>query len=484
MSMARGEIRFLLNDREIHLGAVGAGDTLLDHLRLDQRLRGTKEGCAEGDCGACTVLVGRLAGGTIRYETVNACIRLLASVDLCHVVTVEYLRGPEGGLHAVQQAMVDHHGSQCGFCTPGVVMSLYALWMEAGCTSMEAVETALQGNLCRCTGYEPIVRAALAAGKTAPDGDFLAAERAHVLERLAAMTDGARVMVSRDESTAILPANVGDLAVILGEYKDATIVAGSTDVALWVTKHMRNISPAIFVGHLDELKRISVEEGAVTLGAGVSYSDAAPVIAEHFPHLREFWGRIGGWQVRNMGTVGGNIANGSPIGDTPPVLIALRSELTLRRAEGSRRIPLEDFFIDYGKQDREPDEFVEAIHIPLPAAGSLNAAYKISKRRDEDISAVCGAFSVTVEEGLVASARLAFGGMAATPKRAASAEGALMGQPWTEGSVRGAMAALANDFSPLSDWRASAEYRSRVAANLLLRFHKETTGKQPARLSA
>ncbi|MEP6149038.1 MAG: xanthine dehydrogenase small subunit [Nisaea sp.] len=482
--MVRGEIRFLLNDREIRLGSVGAGDTLLDHLRLDQRLRGTKEGCAEGDCGACTVLVGRLTGGTLRYETVNACIRLLASVDLCHVVTVEYLRGAEGALHPVQQAMVDHHGSQCGFCTPGVVMSLYALWMEHGCTSTEAVETALQGNLCRCTGYEPIIRAALTAGQTAPDGDFLMAERAQVLNRLGTMNDGARVMVSRDGSTAILPPTVADLALILDEHRDATIVAGSTDVGLWITKYMRNISPAIFIGHLEELKRISVEEGAVILGAGVSYSDAAPVIAEHFSHLSAFWNRIGGWQVRNMGTIGGNIANGSPIGDTPPVLIALDAELTLRRVEGSRRIPLEDFFIDYGKQDRAPDEFVEAVHIPLPAAGTLNAAYKISKRRDEDISAVCAGFSVAVEDGMVTSARLAFGGMAATPKRAASAEAALTGQPWSEASVRAAMAALSDDFTPLSDWRASAEYRSRVAANLLLRFYLETTGDQPVRLSA
>ncbi|MEP3113426.1 xanthine dehydrogenase small subunit [Nisaea sp.] len=482
--MVRGEIRFLLNDREIRLGSVGAGDTLLDHLRLDQRLRGTKEGCAEGDCGACTVLVGRLTGGTLRYETVNACIRLLASVDLCHVVTVEYLRGAEGALHPVQQAMVDHHGSQCGFCTPGVVMSLYALWMEHGCTSTEAVETALQGNLCRCTGYEPIIRAALAAGRTAPDGDFLMAERAQVLNRLGTMNDGARVMVSREGSTAILPPTVADLAMILDEHRDATIVAGSTDVGLWITKHMRDISPAIFIGHLEELKRISVEEGAVILGAGVSYSDAAPVIAEHFPHLSAFWNRIGGWQVRNMGTVGGNIANGSPIGDTPPVLIALGAELTLRRVEGSRRIPLEDFFIDYGKQDRAPDEFVEAVHVPLPAAGTLNAAYKISKRRDEDISAVCAAFSVAVQDGMVKSARLAFGGMAAIPKRAASAEAALTGRPWSEASVRAAMTALADDFTPLSDWRASAEYRSQVAANLLLRFYLETTGTAPVRLSA
>ena len=363
-------------------------------------------------------------------------------------------------------------------------MSLYALWMEHGCTSTEAVETALQGNLCRCTGYEPIIRAALAAGNIAPDGDPLMAERAQVLNRLGTMNDGARVMVSRDGSTAILPSTVADLALILDEYRHATIVAGSTDVGLWITKHMRDISPAIFIGHLEELKRISVEEGAVTLGAGVSYSDAASVIAKHFPHLSEFWNRIGGWQVRNMGTIGGNIANGSPIGDTPPALIALGAELTLRRIEGSRRIPLEDFFIDYGKQDRAPDEFVEAVHIPLPAAGTLHAAYKISKRRDEDISAVCAAFSVAVHDGRVSSARLAFGGMAATPKRAANAEAALTGQPWSEASVRAAMAALSDDFTPLSDWRASAEYRSRVAANLLLRFYLETTGTAPVRLSA
>ncbi|UUX49212.1 xanthine dehydrogenase small subunit [Nisaea acidiphila] len=483
---ARGEIRFLLNDREVRLSSVGAGDTLLDHLRLDQRLRGTKEGCAEGDCGACTVLVGRRTPDGLKYETVNACIRPLASADLCHVVTVEYLRDPEGGLHAVQQAMVEHHGSQCGFCTPGIVMSLYALWMEGGCGSVEAVETALQGNLCRCTGYAPIIRAALdAAGRGSMADDPLMAERDAVMAKLGELGDGARVVVSRGGSTAILPADGDDLARVLLEVGNATIVAGSTDVGLWVTKHMKDISPAVFVGHLDDLKRIGVTEDALFLGAGVTYSESASVIAEHFPHLADFWDRIGGWQVRNMGTIGGNIANGSPIGDTPPVLIALGAEVMLRRGSKRRTIPLEAFFIDYGKQDRAPDEFVESVRIPLPAPETLNAAYKISKRRDEDISAVCGAFQLTQDGGTVAAARLAFGGMAATPRRAAKAEAALIGQPWSEASVRAAMAAMAEDFTPLSDWRASAEYRSKVAANLLLRFFLETSGGEaPARLSA
>ncbi|WP_193182500.1 xanthine dehydrogenase small subunit [Nisaea sediminum] len=483
---ARGEIRFLLNDREVRLSTVGAGDTLLDHLRLEQRLRGTKEGCAEGDCGACTVLVGRRTSDGLKYETVNACIRLLASVDLCHVVTVEYLRAPEGGLHAVQQAMVEHHGSQCGFCTPGIVMSLYALWMEGGCGSVEAVETALQGNLCRCTGYAPIVRAALdAAGRGKVADDPLMAQREAVTAKLAEMDDGARVVVSRGGSTAILPADADDLARVLLEVGNATMVAGSTDVGLWITKHMKDISPAVFIGHIADLKRISVGEDALFLGAGVTYSESTAMIAEHFPHLAEFWDRIGGWQVRNMGTIGGNIANGSPIGDTPPALIALGAQLMLRRGSKRRTIPLEAFFIDYGKQDRVPDEFVESVRIPLPAPGTLNAAYKVSKRRDEDISAVCGAFSVALDGGTVTSARLAFGGMAATPKRAEKTEAALLGQPWNETSVRAAMAAMAEDFTPLSDWRASADYRSKVAANLLLRFFLETSGGETlARLSA
>ncbi|HVX82894.1 MAG TPA: FAD binding domain-containing protein, partial [Devosiaceae bacterium] len=274
----------------------------------------------------------------------------------------------------------------------------------------------------------------------------------------------------------IVPASVDDLAQAYAAEPQATIVAGSTDVGLWVTKFMRDIGPLIFVGGLEELQGIEESEGGVTMGAGVSYTDAAPVLLRRFPQLTVFWNRIGGQQVRNMGTVGGNIANGSPIGDTPPPLIALGATITLRKGEARRTVNLEDFFIAYGKQDRQPGEFVESIFVPALPEGEHFAAYKISKRRDEDISAVCGAFRVAVEEGIVRSARIAFGGMAATPKRAKSVEAALVGRPWSEATIEAALPAFAADYQPITDMRASAEYRLLVAQNLLRRFFLETTG--------
>ena len=474
------QLRFLLNDTEIALTEVGASDTLLDHLRLARRLTGTKEGCAEGDCGACTVLVGRLTAGGLIYEPVNACIRLLASCHATHVVTIEHLSGPDGGLHPIQAAMVEHHGSQCGFCTPGIVMALYGLWMSNPTAEAEAIETALQGNICRCTGYEPIVKAALAAGAAGGQTqDALTHERQAVAARLAGM-QGGRVSLARGADRAQIPADTDDLARILAEEPGATLVAGATDVGLWVTKFMRDISPAVFIGHL--MKDMTVEGDMIRLGAGVTYSEAAPLIARHIPAAQDYWLRIGGWQVRNMGTIGANIANGSPIGDTPPLLIALGARIVLRRGDTRRELPLEAFFIDYGKQDRQPDEFVEQILIPTrPQA--LVAAYKVSKRRDSDITAVAAGFCIEVEDGIISAARIAFGGMAATPKRATAAEAALQGQPFAEASFDAAARALSRDFQPLSDMRASADYRSAVARNLFRRFWLEQseTGR-PVRL--
>ncbi|MEM9578982.1 MAG: xanthine dehydrogenase small subunit [Pseudomonadota bacterium] len=470
----RRTINFILNGKTVSVGEVGASQTLLDYIRLDQRLTGTKEGCAEGDCGACTVLVGRLTPTGLAYMPVNACIRFLASVDGCHVVTVEYLSGSEGRLHPVQQAMVDHHGSQCGFCTPGFVMSLYALWMETPEPTEAQVETALQGNLCRCTGYEPIIKAAVAVSRYgAPGSDTLMTERGDITARLKALHSDQRVVSGPKDNLSILPADVDDLAACLLEYPDATIVAGATDVGLWVTKFLRPIGPAIFTGHLEALKSVERQGDALLIGAGASYTDCQRLLSEHLPHLSPYWDRIAGWQVRNMGTVGGNIANGSPIGDTPPVLIALGAEITLRRGPDRRILPLEDFFIDYGKQDLGPGEFVESIRVPLPGPEDRDAAYKISKRRDEDISSVAVGLQVTVADGMIRKARIAFGGMAATPKRARAAEVALAGQPWSAESFRAAAAALPDDFTPLSDWRASSDYRMLSAQNLLHRFFLE-----------
>jgi xanthine dehydrogenase small subunit len=474
----RSELRFILNGQDITLRDVAPDHTLLDWLRLSRLLKGTKEGCAEGDCGACTVLVGRVtpAGGLV-YEGVNACIRFMGSLDGCHVVTVEHVAPRDGQLHPVQQAMVDYHGSQCGFCTPGFVMSLYALWMQTPNPSDQQIETALQGNLCRCTGYEPILRAARAISSYGgTDKDPLLVERDAMIARLKALKDGARVEIGEGKSRFVVPANLDDFAAVLEASPTATVVAGSTDVGLWVTKHMRDISPVVFIAGLDELKSISVDGDTVTIGAGVTYTEGLTTLANHVPALGPLIERIGGQQVRNMGTIGGNIANGSPIGDTPPALIALDAALTLRKGAARRTIRLEDYFIAYGKQDRQPGEFVESVHVPAPAAGEKFAVYKVTKRRDEDITASLGAFRLALSaDGTVTGITIAYGGMAATPKRAFAVEKALLGQKWTEATVEAAMEKYAEDYTPLTDMRATAGYRALVAKNLLLRFYTETT---------
>ena len=474
----RNEIRFILNGEDVALTDIAPDATLLDWLRLNRSLRGTKEGCAEGDCGACTVLVGKLGAEGLVYESVNACIRFMGSLDGDDMGAVEHLRGDGEKLHPVQQAMVDFHGSQCGFCTPGFIMSLYGLWMKTSDPSDAAIEKALQGNLCRCTGYEAIMRAAHAIssyGKAAKDP--LAVERKDIVVRLKALRDGARVEVGSGSKRLIVPANVDDFAAVLEDEPGATIVAGSTDVGLWVTKHMRDISPAIFIGGLDGLGALSEADGVITIGAGITYTEAFETLSKRIPALGPLIDRIGGEQVRNMGTIGGNVANGSPIGDTPPPLIALGAKLTLRKGGARRTIPLETFFIAYGKQDRRPGEFVEAVHVPVPAKATKFAVYKITKRRDEDITATLGAFHlILARDGTVADIRIAYGGMAATPKRASAVEKALIGKVWNEATVEAAMAEYANDFTPLTDMRATAEYRALAAKNLLLRFFIETTG--------
>jgi xanthine dehydrogenase small subunit len=479
MSAVAGEIRFILNDEEVRLSDVKPDTTLLDWLRLERRLRGSKEGCAEGDCGACTVLVGRLMDEEIIYDSVTACIRFVGSLHGTHVMTVEHLRGKDGQLHPVQQAMVDHHGSQCGFCTPGFVMSLYGLWMRNPNPSQSAIEKALHGNLCRCTGYAPIIRAAKAISTYgAPQGDPLWAERIALKGKIKALNDGKRIELGEGGEKIIIPASVDDFAQVYAENPGATIVNGATDVGLWVTKFMRAIGPVIFINHLQELKHVEVREDSVRFGAGVSYSQAFPVIATHFPELGELWDRIAGEQVRNMGTIGGNIANGSPIGDSPPPFIALGARLHLRKGNERRELALEDYFVAYGKQDRTPGEFVEAVSLPKLPAGEKFATYKISKRREEDISALCGAFRVGFDaEGNVASAQIAFGGMAATPKRAKAVEAALIGKAWTMESVEAGMALFGEDYQPISDMRASADYRLLTAKNLLMRFYLETSGQ-------
>jgi len=378
---------------------------------------------------------------------------------------------------------VDCHGSQCGFCTPGFVMSLFALWLNEAHLSDDRpgddrIRDALAGNLCRCTGYAPIIEAGrrmYELGDRAADP--LAITAAELFPRLGPPNNDTLVL-QQNGRRFMAPATADALAKTLVETPDATIVAGATDVGLWVTKQMRVLRDVIYVGGIAELRRIAETTDTLEIGGAVTFAEAEAALAKLYPDLGELIRRTGGLQVRNVGTIGGNIANGSPIGDSPPALIAIGATLVLRRGDERRVMPLEDFYIAYGKQDRRAGEFVERISVPKPAPNAAFRVYKISKRFDQDISALCGAFLVELADGTVARVRIAFGGMAGTPKRAAAAEAALLGQPWKEATVRSAMAALEGDYAPLTDWRASAEYRHRVAANLLLKFFGETTGAE------
>jgi xanthine dehydrogenase small subunit len=515
----RETLRVILGDGLVEIAACDPTLTVLDWLRLDRRMTGSKEGCAEGDCGACTVVVGRLDRGRLRYEAINACIRFLPTLDGCHLLTVEHLRRDDGTLHPVQQAMVDCHGSQCGFCTPGFVMSLFALWLNEDAPDVARIEDALAGNLCRCTGYEPIVAAAQRMYR--PDAGAraqFALEREQVEKQLAGLCDGETLVLNGPGGRFHAPATVEALAELVAAQPQATLVAGATDVGLWVTKGMRRLDPVIYLGRIEELREIDDRGDHLRIGATVNHVDVRTALARLSPHIDELMRRFGGEQVRNAGTIGGNIANGSPIGDLPPVLIALGATLVLARSgqtlgphpeepqsgvskdgperagtsfetrsaiapqdEGSngivrRMLPLESFFLDYRKQDRREGEFVEAVLVPKLPADALFHVSKISKRFDEDISAVCGAFFLKRDAGgRISEARLAYGGMAGIPKRAKAAETALLGKIWDEASIADAIAALPQDFSPLSDMRASADYRLRVAGNLLRRFLIETT---------
>jgi xanthine dehydrogenase small subunit len=473
----RAEIQFLRRGKTVKLAGVSPTLTLLDYLRLTERATGTKEGCAEGDCGACTVVLRRLRGERLVYEPVNACILFAAQADGAEVITVEDLTRDDT-LHPVQQAMVDQHGSQCGFCTPGFVMALFALYHRADGKPVDRqrVNDWIAGNLCRCTGYRPIVDAALSAC-SAPANDWFSTEEPGVRRALTALKDDQDVFVGTKERFFAAPATLSSLAKLYYANPDATLVGGSTDVGLWVTKQLRDLPKVIWLGRVKGLDEIEDRQDAVSFGAMVTHTEAMPYLAAIDRDLGELMRRFAGTQVRMAATVGGNIANGSPIGDLPPALIALGATLALQRADRPRTLPLENFYLDYGKQDRVTGEFVRMVRVPKFGPDERFRCYKISKRFDSDISAVMGAFKLRLDGTRIAGARVAFGGMAAIPKRARATEKALIERHLDKPKEwDAAIAALAQDFAPIDDLRASATYRLDAARALLRRALTEIAG--------
>ncbi len=495
--MTTSAVRFVLDGEVVVVDEIDPTRTVLDFLREDCGRTGSKEGCAEGDCGACTVVIGELAPHGVRFRAVNACIQFVPTLDGKELLTVESLRGRDGELHPVQRALVDCHGSQCGFCTPGFVMSLFALYKSAGKPSRREINDALAGNLCRCTGYRPIVEA---AERMYAYGDGAGTSHEHwmncsfsslsdpqpstsereMIERLRSIQRRDTLVLSHGSKTYFAPTRLVDLAALRDMHPDARILAGGTDVGLWVTKQHRDLNTLIYIGNVVELKRVDVNDTHVTVGAGVALTDAFAELVRHYPELTELCRRFASPPIRNAGTLGGNIANGSPIGDAMPVLIALGTTLVLRRGSRTRELALDEFYVGYQKNVLEPGEFLEGIRIPRPTAGAQVRSYKICKRFDQDISAVCGGYRIEVEDGVVREVRVAYGGVAAIPKRASHCERALTDRPWTEDTVRAAMAALDRDYTPLTDMRASAAYRRRVSKNLLYKLFLETCGTQVA----
>ena len=476
--MPRHVVRFLRRGRIAERSGFAPAETLLGHLRLHERALGAKEGCAEGDCGACTVAIGRLRNGRVAYEPVNACIQLLGAVDGTEVVTADDLAEPGGRLHPVQRALVDAHASQCGFCTPGFVMSLFTLYHAGVRADRGTVNDWLAGNLCRCTGYRPIVDAALACCSGEPD-DAYAKRASETARRLAALADGEDDLFAGSEDAFFAaPATEDGLAAAAARFPDAAIVAGATDVGLRITKQLRELPRILHTGRVASLHEVREEDDRVEIGAAATYAEAEPALRALDPDVGEMLRRLGSKQVRAVGTVGGNVANGSPVGDSPPVLIALGAAIELRHRDARRTLPLEDFFLDYGRQDRAPGEILTRIVVPRPGPAEHFRCYKISKRYDQDVSALLGAFRLRIERGRVVEARIAYGGMAATPKRARNAERAIAGLRLDEPAAwTAATDALDRDFSPIDDHRASAAYRRRVARSLLAKALAEVAGR-------
>ena len=471
----RDYLTFILNGETQKVDNISGDMTLLKWLRDQKSLVGSKEGCAEGDCGACTVAIAQTDNsGNLTWRSVNACIVFMGMLEGCAVITVEGLNGPKSELHPCQKALIDFHGSQCGFCTPGFVMSLFTAWSNKHGLMAEDIDDTLAGNLCRCTGYRPIVEAGLSL-KTAKQPQWELDRNEVLKQELLKIKSSEPVEITDGKNAFFVPTSHEDFSKTYADLPGSTIVSGATDVGLWVTKQNRNLPNMIWTGRVEEFNQISDEKEFIIIRPAITHQEAMEKLGNKWPTINALWKRFGSVQVRNSGTVCGNLANGSPIGDLPPALIALGSIIELTNRNEKRKLPLEEFFIEYGSQDCHAGEYVSGVFVPKKAQDNFRC-YKLSKRFDQDISAVMMGANITLENSRIKNAVICFGGMAGTPKRASKVETALVDQAFDPKSFIKAAKKINEDFDPLTDVRGSADYRLKAAQNLLMKYGHDVTG--------
>ena len=480
--MTTRPLQFIRRGQTVTLHDVPPDRTLLEVLREDLHGTDTKEGCNEGDCGACTVVLGEAENGRLKYRAVNSCIRLAHSVQGQALWTAQDLIAADGSLHPVQQAMVQCHGSQCGFCTPGFVMSLFGMYQNhvvpGRPVTRALAQQDLSGNLCRCTGYKPILDAA----QTMADLPRVTVNEADLLQQLKQLNQAGQGLEA--DLAYFLPNTLAALLVLRSSHPAAQLVAGCTDVGLWVNKGHRRLPKVLDLTRVAELRRVEHYPHHVAIGAAVPLTETFAALVADRPQLQAFAQRFAGLPVRNSGTLGGNVANGSPIGDSMPLLIALGANVVLMSTRGHRELPLEQLYTGYRQNVMAPDEVLAWIKVPKAVPQEFSRVYKVSKRFDDDISALCLAVALHLEGGHIVQASIGVGGVAATPVRAGQTEALLTGKPWTEATVQQAMRVLRREFSPISDLRASNAYRVQVLGNLLQRFWLESQGARAINLES
>ena len=478
--MTSSVIKFIHEDQIIEIENPNPNETLLNYIRTKLKKTGTKEGCAEGGCGACTIVLGELKNNKINYKAINSCITFLPMLQGKQLILVEDLVSKDGLLHPVQQAMVNYHGSQCGFCTPGFVMSLFSMFKNHSKFQDNEIKESIAGNLCRCTGYQPIIKAARSLKRKNKIDHFVKNKKITI--SLLKKIEDENIAIYEKDKRYFAPKYVQELKKILKKNINPHFLSGGTDLSLVVTKERKDINTLIYMNSISELNYIKNNNKYIEVGAATPLIDFESYIEKYYPDFTSILKRYGSVQIRNVATIAGNIATASPIGDTLPLLLSLDAKVVLKSIKKNKIIPLNDFFIDYRKTKLKKDQFIDSIRIPI-FPKNIFKAYKVSKRFDDDISSVCASFNIEVVNKKIKNIRIAYGGMASIPKRAKHCEKLLLHSPITEQVINKAQEFLKKDFKPISDMRASRQYRMEVAKNLLRKCFLEITQKKLIRVN-